>query len=1006
MDKAVVVSSSNNRAQRLYDKNIELEKRRHKAAQARVPSDPNAWQQMRENFETIILEDHSFSEKHSIEFALWQLHYKRIEEFRAHYNTASAATDSTPSKGGGGPTRALKIRSQFKTFLSEATGFYHDLILKIRAKYGLPIGQFYPELENHKEKDGKIKNGLISCHQCYIYLGDLARYKGLYGEGESKSRDYAAASSYYLQAASLWPSSGNPHHQLAILATYSGDELMAVYRYFRSLAAENPFTTARDNLIVAFEKNRQIYTQLNLDSKASSVKESPVLSKVKGRGKVDPVVRSKESVTDVEKVTDVRQMFKAFCVRFIRLNGILFTRTSLETFEEILSLVTSSLQELLSSGPEEEMDIGTDAVENGLFIVISVSILIFTVNNVKGGTEGQSYADIVQNTVLLKNALVTFYELMGILLKRCLQLTDLSSSFLLPGILVCVEWIACHPDVVHNEIDEKRSTAQIEFWRCCISLFNKLLSDGLVTYDDNDDDVTSCFTNMTRYQEGENEQRPAALLEDFELRGFLPLQPAQTFLDFSRMHSETKIDKVARVKRILSAGKLVADKIIIDQKKVKFDSKLKKFVIGVELKKHKVEGPKSNGGIKERSSDTSATIVVKPAKVESEVEVEEEDEVILFRPNLIDNRSEVLDLKVSHQEVSEQMQNNDVGASQFAAPVSVPNTDLNAEDINSQSLLPVNGYPQSIGQPVNSYPQSIGQPLNGIGQSANSYSQSIGQPFNNNSQSIGQPVNNYPQSIGQPVNYYPQSIGQQGDNYTQNSIGQSYQFQSPMWSGNMQMPVSVSGGLQGLSLHENGHLGQTTMHRDFQISNVTGLRKDDMMYTGISQSMMGPSVINREAITNINTVAPSGPDPYTIGRNMYSSMPSSSLKGPTNRPVRHLGPPPGFGSVRSKQFNEHGSGSSQNPLNDDYSWLDGYQLQSYLKAGPPINVPSNMSSQYTNGSVATSSFPFPGKQVPKVQFEEEKPKSLESLDSQSMQQQYIPRVDQPGQSMWKGNQFV
>lgn len=198
-----------------------MENKRRKSAQARVPSDPNAWQQMRENFETIILEDHSFSEKHSIEFALWQLHYRRIEEFRAHYNAASA-TDSTTSRAGGAarPDRASKIRLQFKTFLSEATGFYHDLILKIRAKYGLPIGQFYPEPENHnvKEKDGKkfneVKKGLISCHRCLIYLGDLARYKGLYGEGESKSRDYAAASSYYLQAASLWPSSGNPHHQV------------------------------------------------------------------------------------------------------------------------------------------------------------------------------------------------------------------------------------------------------------------------------------------------------------------------------------------------------------------------------------------------------------------------------------------------------------------------------------------------------------------------------------------------------------------------------------------------------------------------------------------------------------------------------------------------------------------------------------------------------------------------------------------------------------------------
>ena len=30
--------------------------------------------------------------------------------------------------------------------------------------------------------------------------------------------------------------------------------MVAVYRYFRSLAADTPFTTARDNLIILFEK--------------------------------------------------------------------------------------------------------------------------------------------------------------------------------------------------------------------------------------------------------------------------------------------------------------------------------------------------------------------------------------------------------------------------------------------------------------------------------------------------------------------------------------------------------------------------------------------------------------------------------------------------------------------------------------------------------------------------------------------------------------------------------
>lgn len=42
--------------------------------------------------------------------------------------------------------------------------------------------------------------------------------------------------------------------QLAIIASYSGDEFAATYRYFRSLAVEYPFPTARENLVVAFDK--------------------------------------------------------------------------------------------------------------------------------------------------------------------------------------------------------------------------------------------------------------------------------------------------------------------------------------------------------------------------------------------------------------------------------------------------------------------------------------------------------------------------------------------------------------------------------------------------------------------------------------------------------------------------------------------------------------------------------------------------------------------------------
>lgn len=178
--------------------------------------------QIRENYEGIILEDYVFSQQHNIECALWQLHYKRIEELRANFSAAVTSVSSKSSQGGKGPIRPdriTRIRLQFKTFLSESTGFYHDLIMKIRAKYGLPLG-YFEDSDNRvvMEKDGKksaeMKKGLISCHRCLIYLGDLARYKGLYGEVDSKKREFTAASSYYLQAASIWPPSGNPHHQV------------------------------------------------------------------------------------------------------------------------------------------------------------------------------------------------------------------------------------------------------------------------------------------------------------------------------------------------------------------------------------------------------------------------------------------------------------------------------------------------------------------------------------------------------------------------------------------------------------------------------------------------------------------------------------------------------------------------------------------------------------------------------------------------------------------------
>ncbi|WZZ91645.1 hypothetical protein YC2023_120224 [Brassica napus] len=71
----------------------------------------------------------------------------------------------------------------------------------------------------------------------------------------------------------------------------------------------------------------------------------------KGGDKDEDVV----AVPEKDKVTSADEMLKAFCVKFVRLNGILFTRTSLETFSDVLGSTSSSLRDLIWSSLTEDM---------------------------------------------------------------------------------------------------------------------------------------------------------------------------------------------------------------------------------------------------------------------------------------------------------------------------------------------------------------------------------------------------------------------------------------------------------------------------------------------------------------------------------------------------------------------------------------------------------------------------------------------------------------------------
>uniref|UniRef100_A0A7N0URA0 DNA/RNA-binding domain-containing protein n=2 Tax=Kalanchoe fedtschenkoi TaxID=63787 RepID=A0A7N0URA0_KALFE len=306
--------------------------------------------------------------------------------------------------------------------------------------------------------------------------------------------------------------------------------------------------------------------------------------------------------------------------------------------------VRGSLKLLLSSGSEEKLNFGKDAMENGLIIVRLVAILIFSSHNAKKEIDGPTYAEILQREVLIEKAFTAVFDFMGHIMSRCKELQDVSSSCLLPGILVFMEWLASCPDVVSDtDVNDKHAEERFTFWNDFVTFLNKLLSDGLVSTDDEDE---TCFFNMSTYEESENENR-FALWEDFELRGFLPLTPAQNILDFSRKHSSgSNKEKKARVQRIFAAGKVLANIVKFGQKSICFDSTMKRFSAGVESP---LSGDKPKLSNQDALHNVAMEKVVAKGMLQpngqlfSEVEGDEEDEVIVFKPTVSDKVNNAVD---------------------------------------------------------------------------------------------------------------------------------------------------------------------------------------------------------------------------------------------------------------------------------------------------------------------------------------------------------------------------
>ncbi|KAL0043652.1 hypothetical protein WJX79_010938 [Trebouxia sp. C0005] len=175
-------------------------------------------------YESLLFLDYTGAQEREVEPALWKsVFYRPIEEFRRRIKAAAVAGEK-------GRAPLQKVKLTFGGFLQDAARFYRQLACKLQTAYGA-VGfsleeaqlQTAPAVPDQQYTPQDCKP---SVYRCLICLGDIFRYETSVLQSQPK-KDWSAAAKHYRLAMSVYPSGGNSYNQLAVLSTYSEDDLAA-----------------------------------------------------------------------------------------------------------------------------------------------------------------------------------------------------------------------------------------------------------------------------------------------------------------------------------------------------------------------------------------------------------------------------------------------------------------------------------------------------------------------------------------------------------------------------------------------------------------------------------------------------------------------------------------------------------------------------------------------------------------------------------------------------------
>lgn len=387
------------------------------------------------------------------------------------------------------------VSSEFQQFLADSAAFYDHL--RQRLLNWLLANRPVPS-----DAQANAARCRQSLHRCLVFLGDLARYRELHSQRAKKN--FSAAEGFYLKALALLPENGNPHNQLAVLATYVEAETVAVYRYCRSLLIAQPFATAEENLALLFERSRQ----RPLAAPPSSKNPATASVTVSSPGK------------------DKAASLKSFLHRLTRLHGLLF------------SIVTKQSQASTSYPREMETMLFLDfaallragIVGDALLLKIVVTNIFCVVRASKAASSNSN------NTVAMEHALRLAMETLSCVFKLLLE-NDLSSQKsyaavasagnaskpldaspalrLLGPVVVFCEYLQCNPSVLEQ-------LEALHDQQGGLVAFGQTFVDQLVTFL-NHNKIKALYRPLVHQQSSTAKQQQLWLKENIEMRGFAPL---------------------------------------------------------------------------------------------------------------------------------------------------------------------------------------------------------------------------------------------------------------------------------------------------------------------------------------------------------------------------------------------------------------------------------------------------------------------------------------------------